>query len=167
MNDFSIPIPDLVTVIVIGVIAFRSLFKGAARALFSFIGILAAYLASSLYYSQAARLIDPLFGSPPWINIAAFITVFVGVLWSFAILEYTILKLFIAPTRQQDLSSLIAFFLGLLEGFLFCSIIIWILQNQRQPRIDLILENSLITPYLLNYNPLLIGVESQLNAGPF
>ena len=163
MDDFSISILDLLLVILTVFLGFRSLFKGVIRAIFSFLGISAAYLAASLYYKPVALKLAGVLGQAPWLNLAGFSVLFLLVIFAFAIFETTLLHSFAPNVSAKDVAGLLAFALGLLEGFLLCSAIIWVLHNSNLPNSKAIFQNSVFAPYYLNYNPLLFGLENRLS----
>ncbi len=167
MDNFSISILDLLLVIVTVFFGFRSVYKGAIKALFSFLGISASYLTASLYYKIVSDKLVSLLGSPPWINLAGFSALFLGVLLVFAILEATILSLFIPNNSGKEVAGLLSFVMGLLEGFLLCSVILWVLENRNLPNSKAIFQNSIFASYYLNYNPLLFGLDSRLSPNLF
>ncbi|MEM9424224.1 MAG: CvpA family protein [Spirochaetota bacterium] len=167
VDDFSISIVDLLLIIVTVFFGFRSLFKGAIKSIFSFLGISASYLAASLYYKPMAEKLTGLLGSPPWLNLAGFSVLFLAVLLVFAILEGTLLQSFVPNAANKDMAGLLAFFMGLLEGFLLCSAILWVLQSRDLPNSKSIFQNSIFAPYYLNYNPLLFGLENRIGTGLF
>ena len=163
MENFSISILDLMLIIITILFGFRSLFKGAVKSIFSFLGISAAYLAASLYYQPIAQRLSGFLGRPLWLNIAGFSLIFLVVLILFVIIETSLLRMFTPPNPQRDVAGLLAFIIGLLEGFLFCSVILWILQSPELPNSKTFLQNSIFAPYYLNYNPLLFGLDQRLN----
>ncbi|WGK68055.1 CvpA family protein [Candidatus Haliotispira prima] len=167
MDDFSISILDLLLVIVTGFFGFRSLFKGIVKSVFSFLGICAAYLTASLYYKPVALRLSGFLDSPPWVNIAGFSLLLLAVIIAFIIIEMAVLQMFNSPEPRRDLNRLLAFIVGLLEGFLFCSVILWVLQNDSLPNSKTFLQNSIFASYFLDYNPLLFGLEKRLDLGVF
>ena len=163
MENFSISIVDLLLIIVTILFGFRSLFKGAVKSIFSFLGISAAYLAASLYYQPVAQRLSGFLGRPVWINIAGFSLIFLFVLIVFTIIETSLLRMFTPENPKRDIAGLLAFVIGLLEGFLFCSAVLWVLQSPELPNPKNFLQNSIFAPYYLNYNPLLFGLDQRLN----
>ncbi len=170
MGEFSISILDLLLLIVTGFFGFRSLFKGIVRAIFSLLGISAAYLVASLYYKLVAAKLASMIGALPWLDLAGFSLLFLGVLIVFGLIETTLLQFFAGNVSSgKDLAGLLAFFIGLMEGFLLCSAILWLLQNRDfpSPVSKALFQNSIFASYYLNYNPLLLGLDSQLDSNLF
>ena len=167
MDNFSISILDLLLVIVTVFFGFRSVYKGAIKSLFSFLGISASYLTASLYYQIVSEKLVSLLGNPPWIHLAGFSVLFLSVLLFFTILEATILSLFVSRNSGKEVAGLLSFFMGLLEGFLLCSVILWVLENRNLPNSKAIFQNSIFASYYLNYNPLLFGLDNRISPNLF
>ena len=54
--------------------------------------------------------------------------------------------------------------MGLIEGFLLCSVILWVLQSRDLPNSQALFQDSIFAPYYLNYNPLLFGLDKRLSS---
>ena len=167
MDNFSISILDLLLLVVTITWGFRNLYKGIVRSIFSLLGISASYLAASLYHQPVTERLSGVLGNPSWIYLAGFSVLFLAVLVVFVFLDGALRWLDQSKDAKslsaQGLPGLLSFFIGLAEGFLFCSVILWVLQSRDLPSSKIIFQNSIFAPYYLHYNPLLFGLEKRLS----
>lgn len=163
MDYASISIIDLLLFVTCLFYAMRGLFRGIVRALFSLTGTLCSYLVATLYFDFAVKFLNPLLGSPEWINLASFIATFIAVQVVFFLLEVLFIRLFVSKDRNRDLAGIFALLMGLIEGFLICSIVLWMLQQpQLSPPNSEFLKSSILQQYFTDYNPLLYGLDAKL-----
>lgn len=145
---------DIVYIILLAVLAFRGLFNGLIRELFSFGSLILGLLAAIFFYKTFAAFLGEQFGAHSWNDGVSFFLIFIVVFVCMKIAEKALVKL-MDETAAFSVDKGLGFILGLLEGFIICSLITYLLAVQPLFNMDNILNNSFLVPYFSRIFPFL------------
>jgi membrane protein required for colicin V production len=139
--------------------AFRGLFNGLVRELFSFGSLIIGLISAMAFYKTAAKFLTEQFGSHSWNEGISFFLIFIVVFVCLKMAEHTILKL-MDETAAFSVDKGLGFLLGFLEGFIICSLVTYILDFQTFFDMNKILGNSFFVPYFSKIFPYLESTSS-------
>jgi len=152
---------DIIFMILMGVMAFRGLFKGLIRELFSFGALLVGLLSAMAFYGRVAAFFSGQFGDRSWNQGLAFFVVFILVFIALKFLENIILKM-MEETAAFSVDKGLGFLLGLLEGIIICSLVTYFLDTQTLFNTDRLLGGSFFVPLLVQIFPFLESTGTAL-----
>ena len=138
---------DIVFIIIIVVLAIRCTFKGFITELLSMAALLLGIIGAVLFSNKAVPIIEHYLGDTYWNKIIAFLALFLIVFIVVKIFQGLLNKL-IEKIHLQKLDKALGFLLGLLEGILFVSLILFIMQVQPFFDVGNIIQDSIIAGYL-------------------
>jgi len=132
---------DIVSVIVIIILAIRATFRGFLTEIMSMASIIVGITIAVIFTRPVSILLQEYIGQSFWNMIIAFLGLF--------LVSYLIIKIFenslntlIEKVQLEKLDQSLGFFLGLIEGFLLIIILVFALQTQKIFDIAYLFENS-------------------------
>lgn len=132
---------DIVSLIILLILAIRVTFRGFVAEIMSMASVLVGIIIAVIFTHPVSLLLQGYIGESFWNTVIAFLGLF--------LISYLIIKLFesslnslIEKVQLEKLDQSLGFFLGLIEGFLFVVILVFILRVQPFFEIDKFLENS-------------------------
>jgi membrane protein required for colicin V production len=138
---------DIVFIIIIVILAIRCTFRGFVTELLSMAALLLGVIGAVLFSSKAVPIIEHYLGDTYWNKIIAFLAVFLIVFIIVKIFQGLLNKL-IEKIHLQKLDRALGFLLGLLEGVLLVSLILFVLQVQPFFEVSNLIKESIIAGYL-------------------
>lgn len=121
---------DIVSLIILLVLAIRATFKGFLAEIMSMASIIIGITIAVIFTRPVSLLLQDYIGQSFWNIIIAFLGLF--------LVSYLIIKIFenslntlIEKVQLEKLDQSLGFFLGLIEGFLLIVIIVFILKAQQ------------------------------------
>jgi len=150
---------DIIFLIIMGVMAFRGLFNGLIRELFSFGSLILGLIAATAVYKAFAEFLGGFLGNHSWVEGLSFFIVFIAVFIGLKIAERIVLKM-MEETAAFSVDKGLGFALGLLEGIVICSLITYLVDLQGIFNMDKILSTSFFVPYLSKIFPFLESTSS-------
>jgi membrane protein required for colicin V production len=150
---------DIVLLIIMGVMAFRGLFNGLIRELFSFGSLIFGLLASMAFYKTLAGFFTEQFGAHTWNEGVAFFLVFIIIFAALKVIENIILKM-MEETAAFSVDKGLGFVLGLLEGIVICSLVTYLINIQTIFNMDKMLNSSFFVPFFNKIFPFLESTSS-------
>lgn len=132
---------DIVSLIILLILAIRVTFRGFIAEIMSMASVLVGIIIAVIFTHPISILLQDYIGESFWNTVIAFLGLF--------LISYLIIKIFenslnslIEKVQLEKLDQSLGFFLGLLEGFLFVVILVFILRAQPLFEVDKLLENS-------------------------
>lgn len=132
---------DIVSLIILLILAIRVTFRGFVAEIMSMASVLVGIIIAVIFTHPVSLLLRGYIGESLWNTVIAFLGLF--------LISYLIIKLFesslnslIEKVQLEKLDQSLGFFLGLIEGFLFVVILVFVLRAQSFFEIDKLLENS-------------------------
>ncbi len=132
---------DIVSIIILLILAVRGTFRGFVAEIMSMASVLVGIIIAVIFTHSVSILLQEYIGESFWNTVIAFLGLF--------LISYLIIKVFesslnsiIEKVQLEKLDQSLGFFLGLIEGFLFIIILVFILRAQPLIVIDKMLENS-------------------------
>lgn len=132
---------DIVSLIILLILAIRVTFRGFVAEIMSMASVLVGIIIAVIFTHPVSLLLQGYIGESFWNTVIAFLGLF--------LISYLIIKLFesslnslIEKVQLEKLDQSLGFFLGLIEGFLFVVILVFVLRAQPFFEIDKLLENS-------------------------
>ncbi|MCF7945504.1 MAG: CvpA family protein [Spirochaetia bacterium] len=138
---------DIAALVILGVIGLRGLAKGFVREFLSKASYLVGLLTALMFAGLAAEYIDEWLGIGNWSNIVAFIILFAagfGITRIFSLSMRNVLE----QLHLTFLDNVLGFVLGVIEGAVIISFIIFLLRLQTLMSVDMIMEESSIAALL-------------------
>lgn len=132
---------DIVSLIILLILAIRVTFRGFVAEIMSMASVLTGIIIAVIFTHPISVLLQEYIGESFWNTVIAFLGLF--------LISYLIIKIFenslnslIEKIQLEKLDQSLGFFLGLVEGFLFVVILVFILRAQPLFEVDKLLENS-------------------------
>ncbi|MEL3908916.1 MAG: CvpA family protein [Treponemataceae bacterium] len=130
----------------------KATIRGFIDELFSTIGVLVSFIIATLFYKVAAKFLLAFFNFEKLQYVIAFLLLFLVSYIIIKIIQYFISGILISKTISS-LNHALGFFLGLLKALIIIFIIIFVIANQKFISPEKILEESIITSFVLGlYN---------------
>ncbi len=148
---------DVVFLIIIAFLTIRGALRGFVKELLSMAGIILGVVAGLLFSGVVAEFLADRFGGGDWLQIVAFLGLFVIVYIIVKIFENALNNL-VERIHAQSLDHALGLFLGVIEGVLACFVVILLLQLQPFFAIEPILEESIGAAILLPFLPFVEGM---------
>ncbi len=152
---------DIVFLILMGVMAFRGLFNGIIKELFSLGSLVFGLLAAMAFYKTLAEFFTEQFGSHVWNEGLSFFLVFIVIFIGLKLVERIVLKM-MEETAAFSIDKGLGFILGLFEGIILCSLLTYFMDTQTLFNSDKMLVNSLFVPFLAKIFPFLESTGSAM-----
>ena len=150
---------DIIFLILMGVMAFRGLFNGIVKELFSLGSLVFGLLAAMVFYKNLADFFTDQFGHHAWNEGLAFFLVFIIIFIGLKIIERIVLKM-MEETAAFSIDKGLGFLLGLIEGIIICSLLTYFLGFQTIINTEKMLSDSLFVPFLAKIFPFLESTGS-------
>lgn len=150
--DFSFNHFDIVLSLIILILMVRGAFKGFVAEVLSFAALILGIAAAIIFGGLLSSLITDIFGESIWSPVIAFLGIFIIVYLIVKLLEGVIHK-GIEKLNLYKLDKVMGFLLGLIEGILIVSCIVFIVSIQPFVNVGDMVENSLFARIIL---PILI-----------
>ncbi len=132
---------DIVSLIILLILAIRVTFRGFVAEIMSMASVLVGIIIAVIFTHTVSIFLQGYIGESFWNTVIAFLGLF--------LISYLIIKIFenslnslIEKIQLEKLDQSLGFFLGLVEGFLFVVILVFVLRTQPFFEIDKLLENS-------------------------
>lgn len=132
---------DIVSIIILLILAIRVTFRGFVAEIMSVASVLVGLIIAVIFTHPVSILLQEYIGESFWNTVIAFLGLF--------LISYLIIKIFenslnslIEKVQLEKLDQSLGFFLGLVEGFLFIVILVFVLRAQPLFEVDKLLENS-------------------------
>ncbi|MCK5152900.1 MAG: CvpA family protein [Spirochaetales bacterium] len=132
---------DIVSLIVLFILAIRATFRGFLTELMSMASVIVGIIIAVVFTRPVSILLEDYIGNSFWNMIIAFLGLF--------LVSYLIIKIFesslntlIEKVQLEKLDQSLGFFLGLIEGFLLIVILVFALQAQQFFDVSHLFENS-------------------------
>lgn len=145
---------DITLLSIVGLFAVRGLIRGVIKEFFTLLNFIIALLATVLYNDAFISFLQEHLGEQKWLPSVSFALCFFGILLVLTIIESIIYR-FMQTSIKGEVSGIMGFILGIIEGAIFSSVIIWLLSHQSFFDHNVIFEGSIFTPLLVKLNPLL------------
>lgn len=145
---------DIIFMILMGILAFRGLFKGIIKEIFSLGALVLGLLAAMAFYKNLAGFFSDQFGHHVWNEGLAFFLIFILIFIGLKVVERIILKM-MDETAAFSVDKGLGFVLGLIEGIIICSLLTYFLSIQTLFNTEKILSGSLLVPFLAKIFPFL------------
>lgn len=149
----SLAVIDIIFISLILIASLRGAFIGMIAELLSIASLFISLLLATVFYPDGAKWINAHSSS---LENFAFIIAFAGIFLA----SYILFKLFqkgvvhmIDETRFESVDKLLGFFFGILEGILFCFLIVYILNFQTFFDISKMVRGSELIPYIERFLP--------------
>jgi len=150
---------DIIFIVLMGVMAFRGLFNGIVKELFSLGALVFGLLASMAFYKNLAEFFTEQFGHHVWNEGLAFFLVFIIIFIGLKVVERIILKM-MEETAAFSVDKGLGFVLGLIEGIIICSLVTYFLGVQTLINTEEMLSGSFFVPFLAKIFPFLESTGS-------
>jgi len=138
---------DMVFLVLVIVLAIRGAIRGFVSEIGSVAALVAGFGGAILFYKPSAALIGRMFGSSMWNPLIAFLVLFLVLYLVIKALEHLLHALF-DRLNLERLDRAIGLFLGLAEGLLAVSILLFLLNWQPWFEARRLLEHSLFARFL-------------------
>jgi len=132
---------DIVSLIILFILAIRATFRGFLTEIMSMASIIVGIIIAVVFTRPVSILLQDYIGNSIWNMIIAFLGLF--------LISYLIIKIFesslntlIEKIQLEKLDQSLGFFLGLIEGFLLIVILVFLMQAQQFISVSNIFENS-------------------------
>ena len=132
---------DIVSLIIMLILAIRVTFRGFIAEIMAMASVLVGIIMAVVFTHPVSVLLKGYIGESFWNTVIAFLGLF--------LVSYLIIKIFesslnslIEKVQLEKLDQSLGFFLGLVEGFLFVVILVFVLRAQPLFEIDNLFENS-------------------------
>ena len=121
---------DIVSLIILFILAIRATFRGFLTEIMSMASIIVGIIIAVVFTRPVSELLQSYIGNSFWNMIIAFLGLF--------LVSYLLIKIFenslntlIEKVQLEKLDQSLGFFLGLIEGFLLIVIVVFLLQTQQ------------------------------------
>lgn len=157
---------DIIFIILILLLVIRCGLRGFIGEFMSMASVLLGLLGAFFFYENGAVFIRERFLSPNMLyagvlaNIFSFMAVFLIIFILIKILE-SILSDIVSRIRFGGIDKFLGLLLGLIEGFVLISLVIWLILIQPLFQAEAVLGGSIFARYLV---PLIQGVHSSLRS---
>ena len=132
---------DIVSLIILFILAIRATFRGFLTEIMSMASIIVGIIIAVVFTRPVSILLQDYIGNSIWNMIIAFLGLF--------LISYLIIKIFesslntlIEKIQLEKLDQSLGFFLGLIEGLLLIVILVFLMQAQQFISVSNIFENS-------------------------
>ncbi|MBZ2171252.1 MAG: CvpA family protein [Desulfovibrio sp.] len=117
---------DAAFLIIVGLFVLRGLFRGFVEEVAGLVGVIGGFILANRHHGDAAPHVAKVVGDPGWVNVIAYVGVFLGVLLVVAIVARIIRKLLVI-TFAGWLDHMAGGVMGAAKGLLICSILLAVL----------------------------------------
>lgn len=132
---------DIVSLIILLILGIRGTFRGFIAEIMSVASVLVGVIVAVIFTHPVSILLKQYIGESFWNTVIAFLGLF--------LISYLIIKVFestlnslIEKVHLEKLDQSLGFFLGLIEGFLFIVIIVFVLRAQPFFEVDKLFVDS-------------------------
>jgi membrane protein required for colicin V production len=132
---------DIVSIIILLIIAIRATFRGFVAEIMSMASIIVGIAIAVIFTHPVSVILQGYIGESFWNTIIAFLGLF--------LISYLLIKIFenslntlIEKVQLEKLDQALGFFLGLIEGFLLIVILVFLLKAQPVFSVEHLMENS-------------------------
>jgi membrane protein required for colicin V production len=143
---------DIVFVIILVIAAFRGAFRGFVTELLSAAAIILGIIGAVIFSKMVGELLATHLGLTQWSEIIAFLVIFLVVYLIIKIFEGA-LNNFIDKLKLGNLDRALGFFLGIVEGILLISVIVFLMTVQPLFETEEVLKDSVIAKIVLSFLP--------------
>lgn len=151
----SFEILDIVSLVIIIVVALQAMFKGFVKEFMSKAGILVGFIIALMFSTVVAEIVDERFGLGVWSNLVAFAALFLGGFLVMKVLS-NMLRSILEGLHLAFIDNLFGFVLGLVEGAVIVSFMVYLLNLQTFIDLGVSLEQSWVVGLLEPIAPLSI-----------
>jgi membrane protein required for colicin V production len=149
---------DIVLIVLIAAGAIRCAFKGFVAEIMSFAALILGIVAAVFFSKAGALLIDRYVGFSNWNQIIAFLVIFILV-YLFMKLVEGILHRILDKIHLERLDRVLGFFLGLVEGGLAVTLVVYIMRVQPIFDLQALLDKSVIARFVLEIIPVVVPAQ--------
>ncbi len=143
---------DVIAIVVLLFMGIRTALKGFVAEFMTFLALILGLAAAVLLTSSLSVLLIPYIGDTFWTPVAAFLALFLLVYLFLKIIEATLHRI-IERVSLEKLDQALGFFLGIIEGFLILSVLIFILQIQTIVDVEGLFEESVVAGFIKQIIP--------------
>ncbi len=143
---------DVIGILVLLAAGVRCAFKGFVAEFLSALAIITGLAAAVIFTATLSDVLSPYLGETLWTPIIAFLLIFLIGYVLIKIVESTLHRI-IERVELEKLDQALGFFLGLIEGFLFLALLVFVLQLQTVIEIGPFLEESFLARILQQIIP--------------
>jgi membrane protein required for colicin V production len=148
---------DIISLIILVLTALRITFKGFVSEFMSKAGLLVGLLAALMFTALLSPVIDQYLHIGSWSNVISFAVLFMAGFLLMTVLS-SVIKQILESLHLYVLDNILGFILGVLEGAVLISLIIFLLKLQTFMDVDSLLGSSWvvkllepIAPYGINF----------------
>lgn len=132
---------DIVSLVVILIMAVRAVFRGFIDEFLSMASVILGLAAALIFTDKVSVLVEKYIHNTFWSPVVAFLLLFLAVYIIVKILENA-LNSIIEKVHLEKLDQSLGFFLGIIEGSLIVVLIVFILEVQPLIAVDSLFDNS-------------------------
>lgn len=143
---------DVIGLLVLLAAGVRCAFRGFVAEFLSALALITGLAAAVIFTAALSPVLVPYLGETMWTPIVAFLIIFLIAYVLIKILESTLHRV-IERVELEKLDQALGFFLGLIEGFLFLAILVFVLQLQTVVDVKPFLEESFLAGILQKIIP--------------
>lgn len=143
---------DVIGILILLAAGVRCAFRGFVAEFLSALALITGLAAAVIFTATLSPLLVPFLGETMWTPIVAFLLIFLVGYALIKILESTLHRV-IERVELEKLDQALGFFLGLVEGFLFLAILVFVLQLQTVVDVRAFLEESFLARILQQIIP--------------
>lgn len=151
----SFEVLDIVSLVIIIVVALQAMFKGFVKEFMSKAGIIVGFIIALMFSTVVAEIVDERFGLGVWSNLIAFSALFLGGFLLMKIIS-NMLRSILEGLHLAFIDNLLGFVLGLIEGAIIVSFMVYLLKVQSFFDIGIYLDQSWVVGLLEPIAPLSI-----------
>ena len=137
---------DMVIITIIGFCLIRGLFRGLIKELSSIIGVFGGFYAAYTYYPVMAQVLAKWIANPAYLNLAGFVTVFVGVFIAISLVGLLI-KYLMSIAYLGWIDKVCGTGFGVFKGTLIASVLIFALTTFLPSGAPSV-RDSMLAPYV-------------------
>lgn len=143
---------DIIGIVVLLIAGIRCTFRGFVAEFLSALAILTGLITALIFTGALAPVLAPYLGETFWTAIVAFLLLFLAGYVLIKIVESTLHRM-IEKIELEKLDQALGFFLGVVEGFIFLALLVFILEVQTVIELDGFLEESFLAGILQSIIP--------------
>lgn len=151
----SFEVLDIVSLVIIIVVALQAMFKGFVKEFMSKAGIIVGFIIALMFSTVVAEIVDERFGLGVWSNLIAFAALFLGGFLLMKIIS-NMLRSILEGLHLTFIDNLLGFVLGLLEGAIIVSFMVYLLKVQSFIDLGVYIDQSWVVGLLEPIAPLSI-----------
>jgi membrane protein required for colicin V production len=143
---------DVIGIIILLAAGVRCAFRGFVAELLSALAVIGGLVGAVLFTSALSPVLAPYIGENIWTPVVAFLLLFLVGYIVVKIVESSLHRL-IDRIELEKLDQTLGFVFGLLEGFLFLALLVFILQLQSVVNVDAFFQDSILASFLQKVIP--------------